>query len=79
MHWTHATCDWRRVTVEQYFYRIAQTAEILGLSRTMAYDLVRRGEIRSVRIAGALRVPANAIEDYAAEIETEAALARSAI
>jgi len=57
---------------QQYFYRIIETAEILGLSRSMTYDLVRRGEIKSVEIHGALRVPAKAIEDFAIEVETAA-------
>jgi hypothetical protein len=38
----------------------------------MTYDLVRRGEIKSVEIHGALRVPAKAIEDFAIEVETAA-------
>jgi excisionase family DNA binding protein len=34
---------------------VAEAADVLGVGRTLAYDLIRRGELRSVKI-GARRV-----------------------
>jgi len=36
-------------------YSVAEAADVLGVGRTLAYDLIRRGELRSVKI-GARRV-----------------------
>lgn len=41
---------------EKLLYRIAEVAEILSLSRSKAYELVRAGHIPCVRLDGALRV-----------------------
>ena len=43
-------------------YRIAEAAEILGVSRSKAYELVASGEIPSVRLGGTVRVPAAALK-----------------
>ena len=48
----------------QYYFRVREVAEMFGFSRTMTYQLVKDGHIRSVRINGVLRVPLNAILDY---------------
>ena len=36
----------------------------LGIGRTKAYELVRSGEIRSIRVGGAIRVPKKSLLDY---------------
>ena len=43
-------------------YRIAEAAEVLGVSRSKAYELVASGEIPSVRLGGTVRVPADALK-----------------
>ena len=44
--------------------RVKETAEVLSLGRTKAYELIAKGIIPSVRIDGAVRVPAAALEEY---------------
>jgi len=54
------------------FVAVREVAELLSISRTAAYGLVRNGAIPSVTIAGAVRVPAAALEEYASRLEAEA-------
>ncbi len=47
--------------VERLAWRVSEMAEALGISRTAAYELVRRGPpgggVRVVRLGRAIRVP----------------------
>jgi excisionase family DNA binding protein len=43
-------------------YRIAEAAEVLGISRSKAYELVASGELPSVKIGTVRRVPVTALE-----------------
>ncbi len=60
------------------FVAVREVAELLGISRTSAYGLVRGGAIPSVAIAGAVRVPAVALEEYANRLEAQAMAGSSA-
>ena len=40
---------------------------ILNIGRNTAYELVRSGKIRSIRIGRQLRIPKDAIRDYLAQ------------
>ena len=42
----------------------AQVQEMLGVGRRMAYGLLRRGEIQSVRMGRLYRIPKVAVIDY---------------
>lgn len=55
---TTATSDQgpRTITVER-------AGQLLGISRGLAYDLVRRGEIPSIRLGRRVVVPVTAIDD----------------
>lgn len=44
--------------------RVKDVAEALAVGRSTAYKLVAQGELPSVRINGAVRVPAEAVKDY---------------
>ena len=37
---------------------------ILGISRSAAYTLVRKGEIRSVRIGRSIRIPRGGLDEF---------------
>ncbi|MEU3272537.1 helix-turn-helix domain-containing protein [Saccharomonospora sp. NPDC006951] len=50
-----------------------EAAEQLGIGRTMMYRLLRDGDIESVRIGRLRRVPASAIQDYAARLVSDTA------
>jgi excisionase family DNA binding protein len=44
--------------------RIPKAADRLGLGRSKFYELIASGEIETVRIGRAVRVPADALEDF---------------
>ena len=43
-------------------YTVTQTAELLGISRTLAYELVARGVLAHVRLGRRIVVPRVAVE-----------------
>jgi excisionase family DNA binding protein len=43
---------------------VTETARRIGLGRTVTYDLIRRGELRSLKIGGSRRVAAADIEEF---------------
>ncbi len=43
-------------------YTVMQAATLLGISRTLAYELVARGELVHVRLGSRIVIPRNAIE-----------------
>ena len=47
--------------------RVEDLMPILGISRNTAYELVRSGKIRSVRIGRQIRVPKSAISEFLSE------------
>jgi len=52
------TADTRRLAVS-----VEEAAAMLGISRTLAYELVHRGELRAVRLGRRLVVPLKALEE----------------
>jgi len=51
------------------FVRPVEAARLIGASRSKIYDMLNRGEIPSVRIAGMMRIPISALEKLAREAE----------
>lgn len=43
---------------------VQQLAEVLQIGRNSAYDLVKSGQIRSIRIGRTIRIPPSALIDY---------------
>ncbi|GAB3979170.1 hypothetical protein GCM10029978_073830 [Actinoallomurus acanthiterrae] len=72
---TVVTVDAQRVLTKA-LYRVAEAREILSLSRSTVYELIRSGRLRTVKEGGARLVPASAIQDYVALLEREAEDAR---
>jgi excisionase family DNA binding protein len=54
-------------------YRIGEAGDALGFKVSKTYQLVRRGELRVVRVDGVLRVPASAITEFVERLEQDAA------
>lgn len=50
-------------------YRIPEVSECLGLSRTKIYELMWKGELRSVKIGRAIRIPRTALEEFTRKLE----------
>lgn len=53
-------------------YRVPDAARVLSLSRTVVYDLIRTGRLRTVKEGRARRIPASAIAEYVELLEREA-------
>jgi excisionase family DNA binding protein len=54
-------------------YRVSDVTVLLNLSRTVVYDLIRTGRLRSVKEGRARLIPASAVREYLALLEREAA------
>ena len=48
--------------------RVDDLMSILGIGRNVAYQLVRSGQIASIRIGSQIRVPRHAVLEYIGEI-----------
>jgi excisionase family DNA binding protein len=53
-------------------YEVRDVMRMLRLSRTVVYELIRSGRLRSVKQGRARRIPATAIREYIALLESEA-------
>ena len=49
--------------VEPIAVTVAQAAQLIGVKRTKAYDMIRRGELPVVRIGTITRVPLAALRE----------------
>lgn len=48
-------------------------ARVLGVGRTKVYELMRSGALRSVRVGGLRRIPVEALKEFVARLEADAA------
>lgn len=46
--------------------RVEELTSLLAIGRNTAYELVRSGQIRSIRVGRSYRIPRNAIAEYLA-------------
>ena len=53
-------------------YRIPEAMRLLSLSRSVIYNQLRSGRLRSVKEGSTRLIPADAIADYVALLEAEA-------
>lgn len=54
-------------TVERLLYSVSEAGHAIGVSRNRAYELVRTGQLPSIRIGKTLRVPVSALQDWIAQ------------
>ena len=52
-------------------YTAEEAAEALRISRWKVFDLIRRNELRSVKIGGLRRIPLSAVTEYVARLLEE--------
>jgi excisionase family DNA binding protein len=65
--------------LEKLAYRVPEAAELLGLGRAKTYQLVASGELPSIRIGRAVRIPAQALREWLEQKQRDACqLAESA-
>ena len=50
--------------MEKLLLRVGEAIEITGLGRTKLYELIGSGEIPSVRVGSAVRIPVSALRDW---------------
>lgn len=57
---------------ERQLYRVSEAMILLSLSRSVTYELIRSGRLRSVTEGRTRLIPAAAINDYVRLLTTEA-------
>ncbi|MFC8257456.1 helix-turn-helix domain-containing protein [Streptomyces sp. NPDC057291] len=62
-------------TPQRRLHRVEAAAEILGVKRSTAYEEIRLGRLRTVRIGRCRRIPTEYIEDYVELLKREASSA----
>ena len=58
-------------SLPRLLYRVSEVAQMAGISRSNAYALIASGELPSVKIGGAVRVRAEDLAAWIADLETE--------
>ena len=57
--------------MDALLYKPTQVGEILNLGRSKTYELIITGQLKSIRIGRAIRVPASALKEYVEKQEAE--------
>ncbi|MBP0460826.1 helix-turn-helix domain-containing protein [Streptomyces montanisoli] len=73
---TTATYEGPGASAWPVLLRVADATRVLNLSRSVVYDLIRTGRLRTVTEGRTRLVPASAIGEYVALLEREAGEAR---
>lgn len=60
----------QRSDVIPAIYRIPEVADMLRLHRASVYRLVKRGDLKAVRIGSSLRIPARELERLLEQAES---------
>ena len=50
--------------MEKLVYTIRETAEVLGIGKSLAYDLAKRKEIPVIHLGGRIVVPIKKLEEF---------------
>ncbi len=58
---------------ERLTYTVGEAAKAIGVSRGLAYELVRRGELRTVHVGRRVLVPRDAVRDFLGLSQEQAA------
>jgi excisionase family DNA binding protein len=58
------------IVQERLLYPIPEAAELVAISRATFYKEIARGAIKTVRIGGAVRIPADELRRYVASLKT---------
>jgi excisionase family DNA binding protein len=69
-HAPHA--DSGKTDIGKKLYRIPEAMRLLSLSRSVIYNQLRSGRLRSVKEGSTRLIPADAIAEYVALLEEEA-------
>jgi excisionase family DNA binding protein len=58
----------RTSLVRRKLYRVEEVAEVLNVGRTKVFDLIRSGQLASVKVGGSRRVTERAVDEYIARL-----------
>lgn len=50
--------------MDRLLLRVAEAAELMGISRSKAYEMISAGILPSVRIGGSLRIPVDELRAW---------------
>lgn len=59
-------------TVEVQLYKVSDVMQVLSMSRTVVFELLRSGRLRPVKQGRIRLIPTSAIRDYITLLEKEA-------
>lgn len=59
--------------LERRLLKVPEVMAALGLSRWQVYNLIRSGELESVKVGRSRRVPVVALDDFVCQLREEAA------
>ncbi|MGI5486726.1 helix-turn-helix domain-containing protein [Microtetraspora malaysiensis] len=59
-------------SADRRLYRVSDAMRLLSMSRSVIYEQIRTGRLRSVTQGRTRLIPASAIDDYIALLEQEA-------
>jgi excisionase family DNA binding protein len=54
-------------------YTVGEAAKAIGVGRSLAYELVRRGDLRTVHVGCRVLVPRDAVSDFPGPAQGQAA------
>lgn len=58
----HAATHQTPAAAPKLLYRLREAEEVLGLSRTMIYRLIKRGDLEKVQIGDATRITVESVQ-----------------
>ena len=59
--------------MDKMLFTVEEAAGLLGIGRSRMFDLIRTGELRSVKIGVSRRITFDALREYVAALEKSAA------
>ena len=62
----------RKMIMEKLLYSPTEAAAHLSIGRSKIYELMRLGELRSVKIGGSRRIPRAALAEFVSRLEAAA-------
>lgn len=61
------------MTHPKHLYTVREAAQLLSLGQTLLYELISRGELQSVKIGKARRIPAAALDAFVERLRADQA------
>jgi excisionase family DNA binding protein len=59
------------MVVTKLMYRVPEAVEQTGIGRSTLYELMRTGELESVKVGRSRLIPADALETFVARLRSE--------